>query len=57
VLFGKALPSLYRPWGVAGADVQLLRAEIAGEPTMLGIEAASVIDAWSRLKLRGAAPP
>jgi heptosyltransferase-2/heptosyltransferase-3 len=56
VLFGKALTSLYRPWGVAGADVQLLRAEVAGEPTMLGIDAASVIDAWSRLKLRGAAP-
>jgi len=55
VLFGKALPSLYRPWGTAGADVQLLRGEIAGEATMLGIEAGSVIDAWSRLKLRGAA--
>jgi ADP-heptose:LPS heptosyltransferase len=57
VLFGKALPSLYRPWGVAGADVQLLRAEIAGEPTMLGIDAAGVIDAWSRLKLRGGSLP
>ena len=57
VLFGKALPSLYRPWGIAGADVQLLRAEVAGEPTMLGIDAASVIAAWSRLILRGAAPP
>ena len=56
VLFGKALPSLYRPRGVAGADVQLVRGEIAGEPTMLGIDAGSVIDAWSRLKLRGAAP-
>jgi ADP-heptose:LPS heptosyltransferase len=55
VLFGRALPSLYRPWGAAGADVQLLRGEIAGEATMLGIEAGSVIDAWSRLKLRGAA--
>jgi heptosyltransferase-2/heptosyltransferase-3 len=55
VLFGKALPSLYRPWGAAGADVQLLRGEIAGEATMLGIEAGKVIDAWSRLKLRGAA--
>jgi heptosyltransferase-2/heptosyltransferase-3 len=55
VLFGKALPSLYRPWGTAGADVQLLRGEIAGEATMLGIEAGNVIDAWSRLKLRGAA--
>jgi heptosyltransferase-2/heptosyltransferase-3 len=56
VLFGKALPSLYRPWGAAGADVQLLRGEIAGEATMLGIEAGKVIDAWSRLELRGAAP-
>jgi heptosyltransferase-2/heptosyltransferase-3 len=55
VLFGKALPSLYRPWGTAGAEVQLLRGEVAGEPTMLGIDAASVIDAWSTLKLRGAA--
>jgi len=55
VLFGKALPSLYRPWGTAGADVQLLRGEIDGEPAMLGIDAGSVITAWSRLKLRGAA--
>src|SRR5882724_3044092 len=55
VLFGKALPSLYRPWGAAGADVQLLRGEIAGEPAMLGIDAGSVIAAWSTLKLRGAA--
>jgi ADP-heptose:LPS heptosyltransferase len=56
VLFGKALPSLYRPWGVAGADVQLVQGEIAGDPTMLGIDADSVIAAWSGLKLRGAAP-
>ena len=54
VLFGKALPSLYRPWGTAGADVQLLTGSIDGEPSMLGIEAGSVIEAWSRLKLRGA---
>ena len=53
VLFGKALPSLYKPWGTAGADVQLLTGSIDGEPTMLGIEAGSVIAAWSRLKLRG----
>jgi ADP-heptose:LPS heptosyltransferase len=52
VLFGKALPSLYRPWGTAGADVQLLTGEIGGQPNMLGIEARSVMDAWSRLKLR-----
>ena len=51
VLFGKALPSLYRPWGTAGADVKVLRGEIAGEPDMLGIDAGSVIAAWSDLKL------
>jgi len=55
VLFGKALPSLYRPWGTAGADVQLLRGEVDGEPTMLGIDTRSVMAAWSRLELRGAA--
>jgi ADP-heptose:LPS heptosyltransferase len=54
VLFGKALPSLYRPWGTAGADVKLLCGEVAGQPDMLGIEAGSVIDAWSGLKLREA---
>jgi glycosyl transferase family 9 (putative heptosyltransferase) len=55
VLFGKALPSLYRPWGTAGADVQLLRGEMGGEPTMLGIDTRSVIAAWAALKLRGMA--
>jgi len=53
VLFGKALPSLYGPWGTAGADVRLLTGEINGEPNMLGIEASSVIAAWSALRLRG----
>jgi len=52
VLFGKALPSLYRPWGTAGADVQLLTGQIDGEPNMLGLEADRVIGAWSTLKLR-----
>jgi hypothetical protein len=52
VLFGKALPSLYRPWGSAAADVKLLCGVVAGEPDMLGIEARSVIAAWSDLKLR-----
>jgi ADP-heptose:LPS heptosyltransferase len=52
VLFGRAPPSLYRPWGVARADVQLLRGEIDGEPDMLGIDARSVIAAWANLKLR-----
>ena len=37
VLFGKALPSLYRPWGTAAADVKLLCGEVDGEPDMLGI--------------------
>jgi ADP-heptose:LPS heptosyltransferase len=52
VLFGKALPTLYRPWGTAGADVRVLCGEIAGEPDMLGIQTHLVIDAWSSLKLR-----
>jgi ADP-heptose:LPS heptosyltransferase len=52
VLFGRALPSLYRPWGTAGADVKVLCGEIAGQPDMLGIEPSSVIDAWSGLNLR-----
>jgi heptosyltransferase-3 len=56
VLFGKALPSLYRPRGVAHADVQLLQGEIEGEPSMLGIDTRSVIAAWSSLKLREACP-
>jgi ADP-heptose:LPS heptosyltransferase len=52
VLFGKALPTLYRPWGTAGADVKVLSGEIAGEPDMLGIQTHRVIEAWSSLKLR-----
>jgi len=52
VLFGKALPSLYRPWGTAGADVKMLCGEVAGQPDMLGIAARSVIAAWSDLTLR-----
>jgi hypothetical protein len=54
VLFGKASPSLYRPWGVAGADVKVLTGEVGGEPSMLGIAARQVIEAWSTLGLRGA---
>ena len=52
VLFGKALPSLYRPWGAAGADVKVLCGQIGGEPEMLGIEPSRVIEAWSGLNLR-----
>jgi ADP-heptose:LPS heptosyltransferase len=51
-LFGKALTSLYRPWGSAGADVKVLCGEIEGEPSMLGIDTQAVIDAWRGLKLR-----
>jgi ADP-heptose:LPS heptosyltransferase len=54
VLFGKALPSLYRPCGTAGADVRLLTGQIDGQPSMMGIDARSVIDAWSGLTLRRA---
>jgi heptosyltransferase-2/heptosyltransferase-3 len=56
VLFGKALPSLYRPRGIAGADVRVLCGQIAGEPDMLGIEPRSVIEAWSSLRLRARDP-
>jgi ADP-heptose:LPS heptosyltransferase len=52
VLFGKASPSLYRPWGAAGAAVKVLRGEVDGEPSMLGIGAQDVMDAWSTLPLR-----
>ncbi len=54
VLFGKASPSLYRPWGTAGAEVRLLTGQVDGEPDMLGIDAGSVIAACAALKLRGA---
>jgi heptosyltransferase-2/heptosyltransferase-3 len=52
VLFGKASPSLYRPRGVAGADVKLLTGQIDGHPDMLGIETAAVIEAWAGLEIR-----
>jgi heptosyltransferase-2/heptosyltransferase-3 len=55
VLFGRASPTLYRPWGTAGADVKVLTGNIEGEPSMLGITAAEVIEAWSALRLKGAA--
>ncbi len=54
VLFGKALPSLYRPWGTAGADVKVLCGQVGGEPDMQGIETRAVTAAWSALKLREA---
>ena len=59
VLFGRASPALYRPCGTAGADVKVLTGRIDGEPSMLGIAAVEVIEAWSTLRLRsgGAAYP
>jgi heptosyltransferase-2/heptosyltransferase-3 len=55
VLFGKALPSLYRPKGVPDADVAVLCGTVEGEASMLGISTRQVIDAFSRLELRGPA--
>ncbi len=49
VLFGRALPSLYRPWGTPGAPVAVLTGRVAGEPSMFGIETAAVIAAWEAL--------
>jgi ADP-heptose:LPS heptosyltransferase len=54
VLFGRASPSLYRPWGTSDADVQLLTGDVEGQPSMLGISSGQVIEAWTRLKLRAA---
>ncbi len=51
-LFGRALTSLYRPWGSLGADVKVLCGQIAGQPDMLGIKTQEVIDAWRGLTLR-----
>jgi heptosyltransferase-2/heptosyltransferase-3 len=52
VLFGKASPSLYRPWGASGAAVTVLTGEIDGEASMLGIDTASVTRAWAHLRRR-----
>ncbi len=52
VLFGKALPSLYRPIGVAGADVTVVCGRVDGEPSMLGITSGEVMKAWAAIKLR-----
>jgi ADP-heptose:LPS heptosyltransferase len=52
VLFGRASTSLYRPWGVPGADVEVLTGQVDGQANMLGIDAGSVTAAWQRLRLR-----
>jgi len=57
VLFGKALPSLYRPWGTANADTKLICGRIGAEASMLGIAAETVTAAWDELEWRGAPRP
>jgi ADP-heptose:LPS heptosyltransferase len=57
VLFGKASPSLYRPWGIAGADVKVLCGRIDGEPSMLGIATSEVLNTWDTLKVRTRCKP
>ncbi|MFI4889222.1 MAG: glycosyltransferase family 9 protein [Steroidobacterales bacterium] len=52
VLFGKASPALYRPWGAGDAQVEVLTGEVDGAASMLGIEARTVVSAWDRLALR-----
>ncbi|MDB6083961.1 MAG: rfaQ [Gammaproteobacteria bacterium] len=52
VLFGKASTSLYRPWGMDGADVKVLTGQVGGEADMRGIESGDVTAAWDTLKLR-----
>jgi heptosyltransferase-2/heptosyltransferase-3 len=55
VLFGKASTSLYRPWGMDGAEAAVLTGRVKGEPSMLGIGTVDVIAAWDGLALRAAA--
>ncbi len=52
VLFGKADPFLYRPWGTVPADVKLLCGQIDGAASMLGIAVTDVTAAWDALTLR-----
>lgn len=47
-LFADALPSRYRPGGRSTCAV-VLQGEVAGERSMLGIDAQRVIDAWHAL--------
>jgi len=52
VLFGRASPALYRPWGSAGAPVTVLTGTVEDQPSMLGISSASVLGAWAALAPR-----
>ena len=51
VLFGRASPQLYRPWGTTGAPVEVLTGTLDGAPSILGIEVAAVTAAFDRLAL------
>jgi heptosyltransferase-2/heptosyltransferase-3 len=53
VLFGKASPSLYRPWGSANPQTLLISGQLGAEPSMLGIAAETVIRSWDQLECRG----
>jgi heptosyltransferase-2/heptosyltransferase-3 len=52
VLFGRASPALYRPWGVAGAPVTVLTGTVDDQPSMVGITTPSVLEAWEALAAR-----
>ena len=54
VLFGRASTSLYRPFGVAQADVKVLTGAFENAPSMLGIPVAQVTAAFDELRLRPA---
>jgi len=49
VLFGRASPELYRPWGVTGPQVEVVTGELDGRASMLGIEVPAVTAAFDRL--------
>jgi len=52
VLFGRALPSLYRPWGSANPQTLVISGRIDAQPSMLGIAAETVMRAWDELECR-----
>ena len=52
VLFGKALPSLYRPWGSANPQTLVICGHLGAEPSMLGIAAETVMRSWDELECR-----
>jgi heptosyltransferase-2/heptosyltransferase-3 len=49
VLFGTSDPRLYRPGGVTTPAIALT-GMVDGKPSMLGIDVASVVNAWKQLQ-------